>query len=111
MLSLNNRFQNMSEEHRLPSKVVLEKLAEALNVSITSLNHRPVVEVEIVEYRKRSRLSKREQHRIESLSKFALEERIRLLDMLGEFDGAETLLQSTAVKLHRGVGESRGRTT
>ena len=92
--------QSLSKYERgasLPSQPVLKKLAEALNVSIASLNHKPVVEVEILEYRKRSRLSKREQHRIESLSQYALEERIRLLDMLGEFDGAETSLKPTPV--------------
>ncbi|MXW15274.1 MAG: ImmA/IrrE family metallo-endopeptidase [Rhodothermaceae bacterium] len=81
----------------LPSQIVLKKLAETLNVSIASLNHRPVVEVETIEFRKRSRLSKREQYRIESLSQYALEERIRLLDMLGEFDGSETALRSFRV--------------
>lgn len=92
--------QSLSKYERgasLPSQIVLEKLAEALDVRIASLNHRPVVEVEILEYRRRSRLSKREQHRIESLSQCALEERIRLLDKLGAFDGTETPLKPTAV--------------
>ncbi len=89
--------QSLSKYERgvsLPSQVVLEKLAQALNVSTASLNNRPVVEVEIIEYRKRSRLSKHEQYRVENLSQYALEERIRLLDMLGEFDETETPLKS-----------------
>ena len=88
--------QSLSKYERgvsLPSQVALEKLAEALNVNISSLNNRPVVEVEIIEYRKRSRLSKHEQYRVEYLSLYALEERIRLLDMLGEFDETETPLK------------------
>ena len=92
--------QSLSKYERgasLPSQVVLEKLVQALDVKVASLNHGPVVDVEILEYRKRSRLSKREQHRIESLSQFALEERIRLLDKLGEFYGAESPLKPTAV--------------
>ncbi len=86
--------QSLSKYERgasLPSKQVIEKLAEALNVSIESLSRRATVEIEIVEYRKGSRLRKHEQNRIESLCQFALEERIRLLDMLGEFNRTETL--------------------
>lgn len=86
--------QSLSKYERgasLPSQGVLEKLAETLNVSITSLHHRSVVKVEVVEYRKRSKLGKREQGRVESLVRYALEERIRLLDMLGEFTHEDML--------------------
>lgn len=86
--------QSLSKYERgasLPSQGVIEKLAEALSVSISSLYHRANVKTEIVEYRKTSKLSKGEQNRIENLCQVALEERIRLLDMLGEYDGTEPL--------------------
>ena len=86
--------QSLSKYERgasLPSQDVIEKLAQALNVSVAYLRRRAIFETEIVEYRKRSTLSKREQNRIENLCQVAFEERMRLLDMLGEFDGMETL--------------------
>lgn len=87
--------QSLSKYERevsLPSHGVLENLAQTLGVDIGSLYNRPIVEIEVIEYRKHSKLSKREQNRVESLVQYMLEERLRLLDMLGEFDGAITSL-------------------
>ena len=70
----------------VPSDGVQEKLAEALAIDLAALRRRPALRVEVVEFRKRSKLGKRAQDRVKNLAQFALEERVRLLDLLGEFD-------------------------
>ncbi len=81
-----------------PSEVVLVKMAETLDVSITSLTHIPMLDVETIGYRKRSRLRKHEQHQIENMSCFALEKRICLLDKLGKLDLDEPIIEPIPVK-------------
>jgi len=81
-----------------PSEVVLLKMAQSLDVSITSLTHKPLFEVKTIEYRKRSRLSRHEQHQIENMSCYALEKRICLLDKLGKFDLNEVIIEPITVK-------------
>lgn len=62
----------------VPSAWVLIKMAEVLQVKTTHLLEEPLVQVERIAYRRRSRLGKREEHRIENLLRIALEERVRL---------------------------------
>lgn len=93
--------QSLSKYERgasIPSQGVLEKLAETLSVDLESLQRKPTVEIKVLEYRKRSRLSKGEQSRVENLVKHILEERIRLLDMLGEFNQIRALSNPFRVK-------------
>ncbi|MCY4232679.1 MAG: XRE family transcriptional regulator [Bacteroidetes bacterium] len=81
-----------------PSEVVLVKMAETLDVSITSLTHMPMLDVETIEYRKRSSLRKHEEHQIENMSCYALEKRICLLDKLGKFDLDDAIIEPIPVK-------------
>lgn len=65
-----------------PSHEVLNKLAAALQVKAAYLWSEPVVSVEILAYRKGSRLPKKEQMQIENLTRHRLEQRIRLQSLL-----------------------------
>lgn len=70
-----------------PTIRVLDKLAEVLGVKAIHLSNEPRFDVEILAYRKRAGLGKREQHRIESTVAIALQERARLQELLGEANG------------------------
>ena len=50
-----------------PSPLVLARLAEALDVKAAYLSSEPTISVRFIAYRKRSRLPKREQARVESI--------------------------------------------
>jgi Zn-dependent peptidase ImmA (M78 family)/DNA-binding XRE family transcriptional regulator len=67
-----------------PSPAVLTKLAEALNVKSAELFRESTVKVELLAYRKRAALLKRDRETIESLVKESLEERIRLQSLVQE---------------------------
>ncbi|MBI2918914.1 MAG: helix-turn-helix domain-containing protein [Chloroflexi bacterium] len=71
-----------------PSPVVLVKLAAALGVKAVYLMSRPRVNVEFVAYRIRMRLPKKEQARIEAVLAEALEDRVRLQELVGQRDGS-----------------------
>lgn len=80
--------QSLSKYERgisLPSQEILQKLANSLGVSTDSLCLGPLLPIEIIDYRKSSRLTKREQNRIENLVQYIIEKRTSLLDMLGDF--------------------------
>ncbi len=64
-----------------PSPVVLNKLAETLTVKAAHLLSRPAVHVEFVAFRKLASLPKKEQARVESLTRHTLEDRIRLQEL------------------------------
>ena len=81
-----------------PSREVLNKLAAALNVNATYLWSEPGVEVGFFGYRKRTRLTKKEQERIKSIVRQALEERVRLQDILQPGNGVDIPVQSLVVK-------------
>ncbi len=61
-----------------PTPLVLTKLAEALCIKSAELFRESTVKIELVAYRKRAALLKRDQETIESFVKESLEERIRL---------------------------------
>lgn len=61
-----------------PTPVVLTRLAEALCIKSAELFRETTVKIEMVAYRKRAALLKRDQETIESFVKESLEERIRL---------------------------------
>lgn len=67
-----------------PSMSVLTKLAETLGVKTAHLYSEPAVKVELLAYRKCSTLLKRDQEAIESFVSQALEERIRLQELVQE---------------------------
>lgn len=81
-----------------PSPVVLGKLAGALGVKAVHLWAEPEVAVQFVAYRKRSRLGKREQERVESLACQALEERVRLQELTGQTNGSTLPIQQLPVR-------------
>lgn len=69
-----------------PSPEVLAKLAAALQVRAEYLVGQPVVSVKILAYRRGSRLTQREQARIESLTRHRLEQRMRLQSLLAPWE-------------------------
>jgi transcriptional regulator with XRE-family HTH domain len=81
-----------------PSPVVLGKLAGALGVKAVHLWAEPEVAVQFVAYRKRSRLGKREQERVESLACQALEERVRLQELTGQTNGSKLPIKELPVR-------------
>jgi len=81
-----------------PSREVLNKLAAALNVNATYLWSEPGVEVGFFGYRKKTRLTKKEQERIQSIVRQALEERVRLQDILQPGNGVDIPVQGLVVK-------------
>lgn len=83
-----------------PSALVLNKLAEALNTKAATLYREPSVSVEIIAFRKASRLPKKELARIESYVKNALEERIQLQELAGL--SVETLDEKSARRKNTG---------
>jgi Zn-dependent peptidase ImmA (M78 family)/DNA-binding XRE family transcriptional regulator len=67
-----------------PSPAVLTKLAEALSIKSAELFQESTVIIELLAYRKRAALLKRDKETIESLVKESLEERIRLQSLVQE---------------------------
>lgn len=67
-----------------PTPAVLTKLAEALSVKSAELFRESTVKIELIAYRKRVALLKRDQETIESFVRESLEERIRLQSLVQE---------------------------
>lgn len=80
-----------------PSREVLNKLADALGVKAAYLWSDPQIHVELIAYRKGSRLLKREQQKIESFVVQALEERIRLQDLLTQINDIDVPVQGYTI--------------
>jgi len=66
-----------------PSPTVLNRLAEALNTKAANLLREPKVSIEVIAFRKASRLPKKELARVESYVRNALEERVELQELTG----------------------------
>ncbi len=81
-----------------PSPVVLNKLAEALDVKAAYLWSEPGIEVEFVAYRKTSALPKGEQLRVQALVTEGLERRVRLQDLLGQTDDVSLPVRSFKIR-------------
>lgn len=79
-----------------PSREIVHKLAFALKVKTTYLWSNSTVQ--IVAYRKGSRLSKKEQERIESVVWLALEERVRLQNIIQPDNGIDMPVQEMPVE-------------
>ena len=80
-----------------PSSVVLNKLAETLNVKAARLLSKPTIHVQFIAYRKLSGLPKKEQARVQGLVRHTLEERIRLQELTQQFDGSDLPVQACRV--------------
>jgi transcriptional regulator with XRE-family HTH domain len=73
----------------VPSPGVLNVFGRFFGVKAAELLASPSVEVEVLAFRRVSRLAKKEQHRIESLVSRTLEQRVRLQAASGHHDGKE----------------------
>jgi transcriptional regulator with XRE-family HTH domain len=96
-----------------PSRQVLVKLAAALQVDAAYLWSEPTITVELTAYRKRARLPKKEQERIEHLVCHLLEERVRLQMRIHQRHSMDLPLKAFKVKCledaDRAADELRGR--
>lgn len=81
-----------------PSIVVLNKLARALNVKAMYLCSEPNLNVQFIAYRRGSGLKAREQEHVESVVRQALEERIRLQEMVQQINGTKLPVRALRVK-------------
>jgi Zn-dependent peptidase ImmA (M78 family)/DNA-binding XRE family transcriptional regulator len=81
-----------------PSPKVLNKLAAALGVKAARLWSEPTICVQFIAYRKGSGLLRKEQLKIESLVKQALEERIHLQELTQSISGADLPVRALSVK-------------
>ncbi|GAB4200875.1 MAG: XRE family transcriptional regulator [Roseiflexaceae bacterium] len=66
-----------------PTPVVLQRLAAALGVKAADLYREPGFQIQFIAYRKRSRLSQRDQAQVQSLVAEAIQQRVRLQQILG----------------------------
>ncbi len=80
-----------------PTPLVLNRLAAALGVKVVDLCMEPSVQIEFVGYRKRMRLPKSEQGRIEALVRQSLEERLRLQELIGQTSTLAVPVQSMPI--------------
>lgn len=80
-----------------PSPVVLVKLAASLGVKTSYLLSNPSGGVEFHGFRKRSRLPKKEQERVESIVRQELEDRLRLQDLTGQLAAPDLPVLSLAI--------------
>jgi Zn-dependent peptidase ImmA (M78 family)/transcriptional regulator with XRE-family HTH domain len=80
-----------------PSPVVLVKLATSLGVKTSYLLSNPSGGVEFHGFRKRSRLPKKEQERVESIVRQELEDRLRLQDLTGQLAAPDLPVLSLAI--------------
>ncbi len=67
----------------VPSPTVLRALARVFDVKSAHLWEEPIVSVEFPGYRKKSRLTKRESGRLESIIEREMEQRVRLQELVG----------------------------
>jgi transcriptional regulator with XRE-family HTH domain len=72
-----------------PKMTTLSRIAAALGIKSVQLWGEPVCHVEYVAYRKRARLGKKEQERLESLVAEALEQRVWLQERMDERNSLE----------------------
>lgn len=81
-----------------PSAVVLNRIAAALGVKSAQLWGEPACLVKCLAYRKRARLPKKEQERIESFVEELLEKRFAFQERIGEPDTLKLPIESLPVR-------------
>lgn len=74
-----------------PSATIANKLASALEVKTIDLEQMQEATIQFIAYRKRSRLTKTEQERIQAFVRLKFEERVRIERRLGQLNGKPTL--------------------
>ncbi|HEU4326653.1 MAG TPA: XRE family transcriptional regulator [Roseiflexaceae bacterium] len=80
-----------------PTPVVLQRLAAALGVKAADLYREPGFQIQFIAYRKRSRLSQRDQAQVQSLVAEAIQQRVRLQQTLGLGQAQDIPVQSLPV--------------
>ena len=80
-----------------PSARILNRIASALGVQSVQLWGEPAFSVKCLAYRKRARLGKKEQERIQSFVAESLEKRAWFLDRIGERDSLDLPIQEFSV--------------
>ena len=73
----------------VPSPRVLRSLADVLGVRASELLAAPRIEVEVLAFRKMSRLAKKEQYRVQGLVSRMLEHRVKLQQAAGQDNGCD----------------------
>ena len=81
-----------------PTAVVLNRIAAALGVKSAQLWCEPVCRVECLEYRKRARLGKKDQQRLESFVAELLEKRVLFQERIGERNSLELPIRALLVR-------------
>ena len=81
-----------------PKMTTLSRIAAALGIKSIQLWGEPVCDVECVAYRKRARLGKKEQERLESFVAEALEQRVWLQERIGERNSLELRILDVPVR-------------
>jgi transcriptional regulator with XRE-family HTH domain len=81
-----------------PSPLVLKSLARVFGVKASEMLASPLVNVEVLAYRRTSRLTKKEQNRVESLVSRMLERRVVLQEAYGQINGSSIPLAKYSPK-------------
>lgn len=81
-----------------PKVATLNRIAAALGVKSAQLWGEPICHVEWVAYRKRSRMSRKEQERLQGFVAEVLERRILLQERIGELNSFELPIQGYSVR-------------
>ncbi|MDD5703788.1 MAG: helix-turn-helix transcriptional regulator, partial [Dehalococcoidales bacterium] len=81
-----------------PSPYILNKLAEALDTRTSYLLTEPEVTVEFVAYRKSQRLLEKDRKSLQALIGHTLEDRVHILDILGQSNGSRIPVKSLKVE-------------
>ncbi len=81
-----------------PSPLILKTLARVFGVKASELLASPSVNVEVLAYRRTSRLAKKEQYRVESLVSRMLEQRVVLQEASGQTNGSSIPLAEYSPK-------------
>ena len=81
-----------------PTPTVLSKLANVLGVNASYFFTEPSIKVEFIAYRRSGQLLERESERLKSKIEYELENRVEILELLGQVDGTKIPIQAFAVK-------------
>jgi Zn-dependent peptidase ImmA (M78 family)/DNA-binding XRE family transcriptional regulator len=81
-----------------PTPTVLAKLADVLGTNASFFFTEPSIKVEFGAYRKSGMLLKKEAGKIKSVIECELENRVKILELLGQADGSKIPIQAFAVE-------------
>lgn len=81
-----------------PTPTVLAKLANVLEVNASYFFAEPSIKIEFIAYRQSGQLLEKESERIKSIIECELENRVEILDLLGQVHGAKMPIQAFHVE-------------